>query len=99
MSDANHLMVAAQGLHLRVVWRNQVVVSKIVNLFKRLARSGDIRFSFGLGKPGEGHTLRWKNHRVTYRSKSSDLAQIERLLLLGERCEYNLPKNINPRYI
>jgi FkbM family methyltransferase len=99
MSDANHLMVAAQGLHICVVWRNQLVVSKIVNVFKRLARSGDIRFSFGLGKPGERHTLRWKNHRVTYRSKSSDLAQIERLLLLGERCEYNLPKNINPRYI
>ena len=43
--------------------------------------------------------MRWKGHRITYRSQTSDLAQVERLLLLGERCEYNLPRNINPSYI
>lgn len=41
----------------------------------------------------------WKKHRITYRSKTSDLAQIERLLLLGKRCEYNLPKKIEPAHI
>lgn len=36
---------------------------------------------------------------MNYRSKTSDLAQIERLLLLGKRCEYNLPKTLDPKYI
>lgn len=70
-----------------------------IKRLKRLARSRDIRFAFGVGEPGERQTLRWKKHLITYRSKTSDLAHIERLLLLGKRCEYNLPKNIDPSYI
>jgi FkbM family methyltransferase len=58
-----------------------------------------MRFAFGLGSPGTLQTLRWKTHVITYRSKTSDLAHIERLLLLGKRREYNLPRNINPAYI
>jgi FkbM family methyltransferase len=71
----------------------------LIRTFKRLARSRDIHFSFGLGKPGERQCLRWKGHRIIYRSKTSDLAQIERLLLLGKRREYNLPRNIDPAYV
>ena len=74
-------------------------MSAAIKILKRLARSRDIKFAFGLGDRGSRQTLRWKNHRITYRSKSSDLAHIERLLLLGERCEYNLPRSIDPDYI
>jgi FkbM family methyltransferase len=72
---------------------------RFVNVLKRLARSRDVRFAFDLGKEGSRQTLRWKEYLITYRSKTSDRAQIERLLLLGERCEYNLPRQINPSYI
>ncbi len=70
-----------------------------IKLLKRLVRSRDITFAFDRGERGSLQTLRWKKHRITYRSDTSDRAQIERLLLLGERCEYNLPKAINPGYI
>ncbi len=66
---------------------------------KRLARSRSVRFAFGLGSPGTRQSLRWKNHVINYRSKTSDLKHIERLLLLGKRREYNLPATINPAYI
>jgi FkbM family methyltransferase len=74
-------------------------VNNALKAIKRLARSRNMRFAFGLGSPGTRQTLRWKNHVITYRSKTSDLAHIERLLLLGKRREYNLPTNINPEYI
>ena len=70
-----------------------------VKTLKRLVRSRNAKFAFGLGDSGSRQTLRWKKHRITYRSKTSDLPHIERLLLLGERCEYNLPRNIEPDYI
>jgi FkbM family methyltransferase len=68
----------------------------VIGAIKRLVRSRDIQFAFDLGKPGLRQSLRWKRHLITYRSKTSDRAQIERLLLLGKRCEYNLPRRINP---
>jgi FkbM family methyltransferase len=71
----------------------------VISAIKRLARSRNIKFAFALGKPGSRECLRWKRHVITYRSKTSDRAQIERLLLLGKRCEYNLPRNINPSHI
>jgi FkbM family methyltransferase len=71
----------------------------VIGTIKRLARSRDIKFAFAMGKPGSRQCLRWKRHFITYRSKTSDRAQIERLLLLGKRCEYNLPRNIKPRHI
>jgi FkbM family methyltransferase len=74
-------------------------VIRPLKIAKRLARSRNPRFAFGLGAEGTRQSLQWKGHRITYRSKTSDLAQIERLLLLGKRCEYNLPKKINPTYI
>jgi FkbM family methyltransferase len=70
-----------------------------IKRLKKLARSRDITFAFGLGEKEARQSLRWKNHRITYRSKTSDRAHIERLLLLGKRCEYNLPRNINPTHI
>jgi FkbM family methyltransferase len=72
---------------------------QIFRALKRLARSRNATFAFGWGEPGARKTLPWKKHNITYRSKTSDLAHIERLLLLGERCEYNLPRNIEPNYI
>ncbi len=72
---------------------------RAIKILKRLVRSRDITFALGLGREGARQTLRWKNHRITYRSDTSDGAQIERLLLLGERCEYNLPRSVNPTYI
>jgi FkbM family methyltransferase len=74
-------------------------VTRAIKTLKRLARSRDITFAFGLGHPGSRKSLVWKKHRITYRSQTSDRAQIERLLLLGKRCEYNLPKAVNPNYI
>lgn len=70
-----------------------------IKILKRLVRSRNPTFAFGLGAPGSQQTLRWKRHRITYRSKSSDPKHIERLLLLGQRCEYNLPRSIAPKYI
>lgn len=70
-----------------------------LKILKRLVRARDIKFAFGLGEKGARQALRWKRHRITYRSKTSDRAHIERLLLLGKRCEYNLPRNINPTHI
>jgi FkbM family methyltransferase len=66
---------------------------------KRLIRSRDARFAFRLGEPGSRQKLRWKEHSITYRSGTSDFKHIERLLLLGKRREYNLPKEVNPSYI
>jgi FkbM family methyltransferase len=74
-------------------------VSRAIKILKRLARTRDITFAFGLGQQGQRQTLRWKCHRITYRSDTSDNAQIERLLLLGKRCEYNLPHGVDPTYI
>jgi FkbM family methyltransferase len=71
----------------------------LIGPIKRLARSRNIKFAFGLGREGSRQSLRWKGHRITYRAQTSDRAQLERLLLLGKRCEYNLPGNINPSYI
>jgi FkbM family methyltransferase len=71
----------------------------VIRVIKRLLRSRDVKFAFDLGEEGSRQRLRWKNHLITYRSKTSDRAQIERLLLLGKRCEYNLPRNINPKHI
>ena len=70
-----------------------------IKILKRLVRSRNLKFALGLGAPGSRQTLRWKSHRITYRSKSSDPKHIERLLLLGQRCEYNLPRSIAPKYI
>ena len=70
-----------------------------IQVLKRLARSRDLKFALGLGLPGAQQTLRWKRHRITYRSGSSDYKHIERLLLLGKRCEYNLPRTIAPKNI
>ena len=72
---------------------------RAVTILKRLARSHDLTFTFRRGEQGTRQTLRWRNHRITYRSDTSDAAQIERLLLLGKRCEYNLPRRIDPAYI
>jgi FkbM family methyltransferase len=71
----------------------------VIRILKRLIRSRNVKFAFGLGKEGSRDYLCWKRHRINYRNKTSDLAQIERLLLLGERCEYNLPGAIKPNYI
>ena len=68
-------------------------------ILKRLVRSRSLKFALGRGRPGSQQTLSWKGHRITYRSNSSDPTHIERLLLLGERCEYNLPKRVAPKYI
>jgi FkbM family methyltransferase len=73
-----------------------IAASKIL---KRFVRSRDIKFAFGLGEKDARQSLRWKGHRIAYRSQTSDRAHIERLLLLGKRCEYNLPRNINPTHI
>lgn len=70
-----------------------------IRLLKRLVRSRDATFAFGRGSQGARQVLRWKGHRITYRSDTSDGAQIERLLLLGKRCEYNLPRAIDPSCI
>lgn len=70
-----------------------------IKILKRLVRSRNLTFALGLGTPGSQQTLRWRRHRITYRSKSSDPKHIERLLLLGQRCEYNLPRNVAPRFI
>lgn len=66
---------------------------------KRLARSGDFAFAFGLGPRWQERTLKWKGHRIVYRALTSDPEHIERLLLLGQRCEYNLPRTISPQYV
>jgi FkbM family methyltransferase len=71
----------------------------VIGAIKRLIRSRNIQFAFDLGRPGSRQSLPWKGHLITYRSKTSDRAQVERLLLLGKRCEYNLPKKINPGHI
>ena len=70
-----------------------------IKILKRLARSRNLKFALGLGAAGSHQTLRWKRYRITYRSGSSDPKHIERLLLLGRRCEYNLPRSIAPKYI
>ncbi len=70
-----------------------------IKILKRFVRSRSLTFALGLGRPGAQQTLRWKRHRIYYRSKSSDPKHIERLLLLGQRCEYNLPRNIAPEFI
>lgn len=70
-----------------------------IRTLKWLVRSRNLKFALGLGAPGAKETLRWKGHRITYRSKSSDPKHIERLLLLGKRCEYNLPRKIAPKNI
>jgi FkbM family methyltransferase len=74
-------------------------VKAAIKILKRLVRSRNLTFALGLGAPGSRQTLCWKRHRITYRSKSSDPKHIERLLLLGRRCEYNLPRSIAPKYI
>jgi FkbM family methyltransferase len=74
-------------------------VKAAIKILKRLARSRNVKFALRLGTPGSRQTLRWKKHCITYRSKSSDPTHIERLLLLGQRCEYNLPRSIDPKYI
>ncbi len=70
-----------------------------IKTIKRLVRSRNLKFALGQGVPGSLQTLRWKRHCITYRSGSSDPKHIERLLLLGQRCEYNLPRSIAPKYI
>lgn len=74
-------------------------MKRLCKKFKRLARSRDLKFAFGLGRPGAVTSLRWKGRRIFYRANTSDRAQIERLLLLGRRCEYNLPSKLNPEYV
>lgn len=74
-------------------------MNQAIKILKRLARARNVTFAFGLGERDSRQSMRWKNHPITYRSKTSDLAHIERLLLLGERCEYNLPRNIDPQFI
>jgi FkbM family methyltransferase len=74
-------------------------VKSAIKMLKRLVRSRSLKFALGRGRPGSQQTLRWKRHCITYRSKSSDPTHIERLLLLGERCEYNLPKRVAPKHI
>jgi FkbM family methyltransferase len=74
-------------------------VKAAIKILKRLVRSRNLKFALSLGTRGSQQTLRWRRHRITYRSKTSDPAHIERLLLLGERCEYNLPRNIDPKFI
>jgi FkbM family methyltransferase len=74
-------------------------VKSAIKILKRLVRSRSLTFALGLGRPGSQQTLSWKGHSITYRSKSSDPTHIERLLLLGERCEYNLPRRVAPKYI
>ncbi len=70
-----------------------------LKFIKRLLRSRDLNFALGLGERGAVQSLHWKGHRIFYRADTSDRAQIERLLLLGKRCEYNLPRKLNPVHI
>jgi FkbM family methyltransferase len=79
--------------------RSDRALVRVISAIKRLIRSRDVAFAFALGKTGARQSLRWKGQLITYRSKTSDLAQIERLLLLGKRCEYNLPRRIRPSHI
>jgi FkbM family methyltransferase len=74
-------------------------VIEALKTLKRLVRSRDAGFAFGSGELGSRQQLRWKGHSITYRAKTSDFKHIERLLLLGKRCEYNLPQEVNPKYI
>jgi FkbM family methyltransferase len=71
----------------------------VIRALKRLIRSRNLKFALGFGSEGSRQSLSWKGHQINYRSKTSDRAQIERLLLLGKRCEYNLPKAIDPSCI
>jgi FkbM family methyltransferase len=71
----------------------------MIRALKRFIRARDVKFAFGSGKKGERQSLRWKRHFITYRSGTSDHKHIERLLLLGKRCEYNLPRNIDSKFI
>ncbi|MFN2507747.1 MAG: FkbM family methyltransferase [Chthoniobacterales bacterium] len=74
-------------------------MNKIFKTIKRVVRSRDIRFGLQLGPEGTERTLVWRSHRIFYRALTTDPGHIERLLLLGKRCEYNLPTNIDPKCI
>lgn len=68
-------------------------------IFKRLVRSGNPAFAFDVGAFGELKSIFWKGNQIHYRAKTCDVTHIERILLLGRRCEYRLPEAIQPKTI
>ena len=66
---------------------------------KRLFRSGNIGFSFFRNPRGKRSSIQYNNRAFFYRRGMVDTVIMERVLFLGERCEYRLPARLNPSLI
>lgn len=74
-------------------------MKRFFRAIKRLVRSRNPRFAIDAGARDTIHKLSWGKHQIKYRAKSTDAGHIERILLLGKRCEYNLPRTLDPKFI